>query len=680
MPEVLYNDRESGPTLENAYVRLTVQPDVGTISLERAGGGEKAVASSDVRFANGDSLSTLEAGFDVHGVKDVDDAQERGQALVLARRATEGDPELTLTVSLYEEHPFAALRCTLSNTTDAPIHVDAFDVLRTASLLAPEAREPWRFYRHGWQSWSPTLTLPTADGDLRPLSPIIDPATRPNGEGDLVSELVTSLAGPDGQAITAGFVSTADQLSQVWLDGEGALTATSYADGIVVAPGQTLSSERVVVDITSDALAALPRYAEALGREMGAVPWPHVPTGWCSWYQYFGAVTEDDIVANVERLDALREELPLEYVQVDDGYQAGIGDWLTVNERFPHGMGWLAERIHERGFKAGLWLAPFLAGAQSRLFAEHPEWMLRAESGAQTGGRMAGPAVAIQNWGQPCYALDCTRPEVIDWLEDVFRTVTEVWGYDYVKIDFVYAAAIEGVRHAATATRAQAYRRGLEAIRRAVGGRFVLGCGAPIGPSVGLVNGMRIGPDVAPAWYPDVHRGDRQSRSTMSFPAVVNALRNTIARYWTHGPLWQNDPDCLLLRDSDTSLTGDEVRTLATVIGMSGGMLLDSDDLSLVPAERREMLARLLPLRGPAAVPLDLFERDPPRLLWRADKGLLAVVNWEDEPSEVKVALPVAAHRLRDFWTGEEVASDGSSVRLRLPAHGSRLLALETSR
>jgi alpha-galactosidase len=668
--EVRLSEGETGPELENEYVRLAVQLKEGTFSL--GAGGVEAVAASGVRLSDGEALSTAGVGFEVRRVEEVEDDQGRGKTVALARWGASDEPELTLSLTLYGGRPFGAVQSTLSNTTDKPLRVQAFDVVRTGPLFGPGERREWRFYRHGWQSWSPTLTLSAAERDLRPPSPIVDPTTRPGGEGVLVSELVTSLAGPGGRAVAAGFVSTADQLSQVWLEAENALTATSYADGAEVGPGEALSSERVVVDITSDPLSALSRYGEALGREMQAVSWPHAPSGWCSWYQYFGGVTEEEIVANLERLSALREETPLEYAQVDDGYQTGIGDWLTVNERFPRGMAWLAERIHERGFKAGLWLAPFLAGAESRLFAEHPDWMLRSPSG--------GPAVAIQNWGQLCYGLDCTRPEVIEWLERVFRTVCDEWGYDYVKIDFVYAAAIDAERFDTSATRAQAYRRGLEAIRRAVGDRFILGCGAPIGPSVGLVNGMRIGPDVAPAWYPDMHRGDRQSRSTMSFPAAVNALRNTISRYWTHGPLWQNDPDCLLLRDRETKLTQDEVQTLATVMGMSGGVLLDSDDLSLVPPQRRETLSRLLPLRGPPAVPLDLFEREPARVLWRADKGLLAVLNWEDEGAELTVELPVAADGVRDFWTGEAVALEGSSLTLRLPAHGSRLLAVQGSR
>ena len=119
------------------------------------------------------------------------------------------------------------------------------------------------------------------------------------------------------------------------------------------------------------------------------------------------------------------------------------------------------------------------------------------------------------------------------------------------------------------------------------------------------------------------------------------------------------------------------MRTLATVIGMSGGMLLDSDDLTRLSPERRDMLTRLLPLRGEAAVPLDLFERDLPRVLWRPDRRLLAVFNWDDEPADVSVPLPVAAARLEDFWTGEEYAPDGAGAGFRgLPAHGSKLLIL----
>jgi len=127
-------------------------------------------------------------------------------------------------------------------------------------------------------------------------------------------------------------------------------------------------------------------------------------------------VSEEAVLANLEELSRKgRYALAVEYVQIDDGWQADIGDWLDVNGKFPHGLRWLVERIHEAGFKAGLWLAPFLIGKKSRLWKEHPEWAVQYKPGK--------PFIAMQNWGQDCYALDLTRPEVIEWLKFVVRNV-----------------------------------------------------------------------------------------------------------------------------------------------------------------------------------------------------------------------------------------------------------------
>lgn len=283
----------------------------------------------------------------------------------------------------------------------------------------------------------------------------------------------------------------------------------------------------------------------------------------------------------------------------------------------------------------------------------------------------------MQNWNQNCYALDLTRPEVIDWLKLVFRTVCDDWGFDYVKIDFIYAGAVDGIRHDPEVTRAQAYRQGLEAIREAVGDRFVLACGNPIGPSVGLVDGARISPDVAPFWHPPGSARD-PARSRMSEPSALNAIRNSITRWWIHGRLWQNDPDCLLARDSETALTKDEVRTLTTVIAMSGGMVLDSDDLPRLSEERQEWLSRLLPAYGKAARPLDLFDSEMPHLL-ELDVGthrMIALFNWDDKMTKVQTPLPSGRVHVFDAWSREDLGVIEGPVSLDIPAHGCRLLAI----
>ncbi len=259
----------------------------------------------------------------------------------------------------------------------------------------------------------------------------------------------------------------------------------------------------------------------------------------------------------------------------------------------------------------------------------------------------------------------------------VFRTVCEEWGFDYVKIDFIYAGAVDGIRHDPELTRAQAYRRGLEAVREAVGERFILGCGNPMGPSVGLVDGSRVSPDVMPYWLP-VGRSPDSARSRMSEPSALNAIRNSINRWWMHGRLWQNDPDCLLARDSETALTPDEARALATVIAMSGGMVLDSDDLTRLSEERRDWLSMLLPPYGKPARPLDLFETDPPRTLELdcATHRMLGVFNWGDEPVKARVPLPAEPSHLFDAWVGDGLGLRRDEMNLEISPHGCRLLAV----
>jgi alpha-galactosidase len=646
----------------------------GTFSVIDGTSGRAALAgaATAVELSDGRTVSSRDSGFASESDSSIDDQLGRGRALVLTGKAAHGEPELRLTIALYEEQPFAVMQSELVNSEPAaPVQVLAFRVLEGGRADLASAPETWRFYRHGWQSWSPTLLLDCAAEDIPMAAPVIGPRTQPAARaGRFVSEMMTAVVSPlSERGVVAGFVTTGEQMSQVWLDREGGrLTAASYADGITVPPGGRLSSEWLLLEPTASPLESMERYGDALGSIMGALPAEKIATGWCSWYCYWQGVTEGDILANLEELSRRRRELPLEYVQIDDGWQAEIGDWLTANEKFPHGLNWLVERIHERGFMAGLWLAPFLMGDKSRLWKEHPDWAIQYRPGK--------PFVAMQNWGQDCYALDLTRAEVIEWLGRVFSTVCEEWGFDYVKIDFIYAGAVDGIRHEPNVTRAQAYRRGLTAIREAVGDRFILACGNPIGPSVGLVDGARISPDVAPYWQPAARGPDDEGRR-MSEPSALNAIRNTLNRWWMHGRLWQSDPDCLLVRDSETTLSADEVRTLATVIAMSGGMVLNSDHLTHLSGERCGWLAMLLPPYGRAARPVDLFEGETPGTLGLDCETytVIAVFNWQDEPARVQVPLPDGPVRVVGVWNAEDLGERQESITLELPAHACALLS-----
>ena len=300
--------------------------------------------------------------------------------------------------------------------------------------------------------------------------------------------------------------------------------------------------------------------------------------GWCSWYHYFHAITEDALRANLKSLEAMRSEFPLDVIQLDDGFQSALGDWDTTNDKFPGGLKKIAGEIRAAGFQRG-----HLDRAVSRCARLAPDD--RASRLVHHARRAAANrfAPATIRTGPRATTSSRTRStrairRFVAHLRHLFAKLTRDFGYSYLKLDFLYAAAAPGRRHDPGLTRGETLRHGLEAIREGAGDdAFILGCGCPLGQAVGVVDGMRIGPDVSPFWG--------STASGAGDPSTVYALDAIIARSFMHRRLWLNDPDCLMLRARETRLTADERAALAATIVASGGMLIISDDMSLLDAE-----------------------------------------------------------------------------------------------
>jgi alpha-galactosidase len=273
------------------------------------------------------------------------------------------------------------------------------------------------------------------------------------------------------------------------------------------------------------------------------------------------------------------------------------------------------------------------------------------------------------------------------------NTLSQQWGFRMLKIDFLNAAALPGHRSNPKHTRAEALRAGLQAIRQGVGeDTFLLGCGCPFGPAIGLVDAMRIGPDTAPSWNPYFHWLEWAGpliKNNPSIPSLRNALRNTLNLNSLHRRFWWNDPDCLVIRDDDSRLDDAEVQSEITLIGLSGGMLISSDDLGKVSAKRQRWLSRVLPNLGLHGLPLDALTQEMPRLYrvqlenigqqWQ----LLALFNWEDHPRDIRFQLADLGFlsgtqiHVFDFWDREILQAAWPDLRFEgVAAHGCKLLRL----
>src|SRR5207245_1583544 len=127
----------------------------------------------------------------------------------------------------------------------------------------------------------------------------------------------------------------------------------------------------------------------------------------------------------------------------------------------------------------------------SDLARQRPDLLVQDDDGR--------PLATGFNWGGPYHSLDTTRPEALDQVVGAVRDAV-AQGWTYLKLDFLYAGAVPG-RRAQDLPREQVYRDAIGAIRAAVGDDvYLLGSGAPMLPSAGILDGVRVGPDVGPYW------------------------------------------------------------------------------------------------------------------------------------------------------------------------------------
>lgn len=381
------------------------------------------------------------------------------------------------------------------------------------------ARQP-RIYTEGWQSWSPAgwwtpgqaqlpLTQPPKDDNEQAMRRRLG---RPVADGVLRGEGLVLVDPQDGSPVRA-YAAT---------DPEGEIPSID----VRVTDGQVEVAADGPIEIyqVDGIIEAFEAFATAWAAKAGHIrPTKPAPRVWCSWYQYFEQVTAADIIENVAAIAEL--ELPVDVILLDDGWLQLTGEYLAAKPEFGSVTDAI-KAIKASGRQVGVWLAPFAVGAESTLAQQHPEWLV-----SQAGV----PVAAGFNWGQTLVGLDLTHPGVQAFLTEALQRIREL-GVSYVKADFLYAGAVPGDRYDRQVSGTQAYRAGLKLMREVLGPDiYLVGCGAPLLPSVGLVDAMRVSPDT-------FHEGAEDGSAGLRGQAPLEA------RAWQHGRLWTNDPDCAVLR------------------------------------------------------------------------------------------------------------------------------------
>ena len=333
-----------------------------------------------------------------------------------------------------------------------------------------------------------------------------------------------------------------------------------------------------------------------------------------------------------------QQRVPFDVFLIDESWNVNQWGDYTANAQFPGGLKNMADLIREAGYKPGIWSCPYLIDSASLLSRSHPEWTLRTSQGDHYIFEMNG----ADHW-----VLDITYPGVLKYLEESFRMLSREYGYQYFKFDFMRAVFLDEdfIFYNQQINRLEAYRMGLEAIRRGVGNEaYISVCGGHYGGSLGIANSQRSGSDVLSWW----DTGELQK------------YRQNILRTWM-SRLWHVDPDAMMVRRSELvlhpgdyadltigRLTDNEalVNTLNQYVG--GGLVTFTEDFAVIDDDRRELYKHILPPVHASSFPLDWQSNPVPSYMVTQIRPVcrelgswntLAVINWSDQPMNVTFTL-----------------------------------------
>ena len=462
--------------------------------------------------------------------------------------------------------------------------------------------------------------------------------------------------------------------------------------------------ERLVVGAFDDCRFGLECYADAIAKHYSIVPRTDALVGYCTWYteKHGGACDENSIKKLAQALVDDFGAFGFQYLQIDSQWQSGdtkVGEKKNFTQSnsgvYPSGMKATADYIESLGLKAGLWLAPFAGSSDDPYFADKLDLFVKSAVDDPTSGGMTLPQKKGEPyetyWGGTPY--DMSNPKARDYVRSVVERITKEWNYKYLKTDALWTGAAVKILYEnneykpddmgaqlffdPTRTNIENFRTGLDVLREASDGAFILGSVASqnlrtLASSYGRIDAMRIGPDNSSDW----------NRMRVGFKCATN-------RYFYNGRVWRNDPDPVYAR---TSIPLERAQLSASWTALTGQLFALGDWVPDYDAERIDLVRRCIPnhLRN-SVRPVDLFDVDMARvwLLSDAPRYVVGLFNWEDasetsfELTPKKIGLPeynekgkkVEQYVAFDFWNNEFI-EPFTELKTTVPKESCKILAV----
>ena len=581
---------------------------------------------------------------------------------------------------------------TVCNQSDHSVFLERVGVSSTISRS--RKKRQWRvFLDRGGCGWCGVKPLEALQQDPR-MEPVREQQLGDGPDQSLAfhrSNLQTVIwDARSGQAVLVGFLRQQYGHSYVDVVPNSRATDVSRIEawqefGIELGPGKRQELDVLAVAEGDDPYALLDSFGMAVQKHCGLTFDEPPIVGMMTWYGYRTAIDEEIILENAAIVGELFSGYPQAMQKVmllDHGWQedANWGEWSADAKRFSHGMTWLNKRLQKQGLELGLWYTPFCLTDNATGREQYETLLARDGEGRARSNRAS---VWGQLPGHPgsrdvAYFDGALKEVQKKWgreLEQMKR-----WGCVYWKLDF-FALQTSADRQETLGT-GELYNRTWSNFREAIGKGHMAPCSCGTNIQLGYNDSVRIGSDIGNSGY---------------WPGALDSYRYglaTIAALWyKHRRFWINDADSIQI-GKGCSLG--EARVRATMVSLSGGHVMVSEDLRTVDPERLEIIRRILPAFPHAARPLDLFEKPFPEgypALWaletRSPLGTataLAVFNLGRETRKFRInpeMLGIGDHEefvALEWWQQRWLGRFNGEFELEVPPEDVAVIHARPSR
>ncbi len=397
------------------------------------------------------------------------------------------------------------------------------------------------------------------------------------------------------------------------------------------------------------------------------------PDGVASW------LTEANLLAQADAMAEKLKPYGYEYINMDGGWYASFDEYgrpVPDAAKFPNGMKYVADYIHDKGLKFGMYsevgLLKAAYGDGTGTVHGAPECHLSdvAYPDLRVTSGFSGHAYKI-NFGTAC------GQAYVSSLADQFGE----WGVDFLKLDGVGPGSYRKGDNYDNTQDVAAWSQALQDTGRSI--RFVLSWSLSprhVETWKQYTNGWRIDNDV-----------ECHCSTLVKWGTRLKDRWNDVVQWIPHaGPGHWNDLDSMNIGNGAMDgLTEAERQSVATLWAIESANYYMGDDLTKLDSFGLSLLTNKEVIAvNQAGNPAKPLSQATPQQTWYARNAdgsyTVALFNLADSSASVTANWDelgiTGAASVRDLWSRTDLGKVSGSFSDTLPAHGSRLLRITPPR